>query len=496
MLQAFQLSFSPDPRVGPLFEQLDFSLAPGEKVALVGRNGAGKSLLLSILAGRLTPDRGRVVSGGERIAYLPQDFDHGFDGTLAELLARECPDAPDYVVAKTLHRLGLDSARLRQSYSTLSLGERMRGTLAALLAGEPDVLLLDEPTNHLDTTVKVWLESFLRTSPEAVLLVCHDRMVINAVADRVVELDRGTLVSYTGNYADMLAQKQDRDARQRASWERHREEDRRLRNAAEQMLQAGANVTKKPKNRTFDPAAKPFYAAKQARMDKVAKGILARVKRVRSDTPDKPFEPDAIELEFPSRPLRSPEAVAVRGLRKAYGAQVLFEKLNLTLCRGARIAVVGPNGAGKTTLFRILRGEESADDGTVVWASDARVATLSQARDALDPTQPAIRALASRDSEAQQFARTALARLGMRGDLAERPIGVLSVGERTKVEIVAMLLTGANVLMLDEPTNHLDLASLDALESALVEFPGAILFTSHDRWFVDRVATETVTLGA
>lgn len=495
MLQAYGLSITVDPKVGPLFENIDLTLDSGEKVALVGRNGAGKSLIVKILAGRIRPSKGRVVlNGGARLAYLPQDFDHGFEGSLLDLLERESPEAPWHAIARTLHRLGLDTALLHRRYGTLSLGERMRGALAAILASEPSILLLDEPTNHLDVATKEWLENFLRHSPEAVLLVCHDRSVVNAVADRVIELERGQLTSYTGNYEDMVAHKATRNARAKEEWENHRQEDRRLRVAAEEAAQLAAKMTKRPTSRTFMAGAKPFYAAKQARLDKRSKAILSRVSQAREDAPEKPFEADSISLEIPARPLRHEEALAARKLMKTYGDRVLFRDLNITLHRGSRVAVIGPNGAGKTTLFRILLGEEVADQGEVKWASDARIATLSQARDALDLSLPAIRALDPKDPDAEKLARTALARLGMRGDIADRPLEVLSVGERTKVEIVSMLLTGANVLMLDEPTNHLDLASVEALEAALATFPGAILFVSHDREFVNRLATEVIEM--
>ncbi|AIE86243.1 ribosomal protection-like ABC-F family protein [Fimbriimonas ginsengisoli] len=496
MLQAFGLSYSPDPRVGPLFENVDFSLDPGEKVALVGRNGAGKSILLRILAGRLAASHGRVVRGaGDALGYLPQDFEQGFEGSLADLLELTSPDAPPHAVARALHRLRLDPSRLQQQYSSLSLGERMRGALAALLAAEPSILLLDEPTNHLDVSAREWLERFLSTCPEAVLIVCHDRTVINAVADRVVELERGGLTSYTGDFNAMVEAKQRRDARQQESWERHKQEDRRLRIAAEETLQVAAKMTRKPTGRTYDPKFKAFYAGKQARLDKRAKAIVSRVEKGREEAPEKPYVGDEVTLRFPTRPLRAAEALAGRRLKKSYGGRCLFDNLNVTLLRGSRIAVVGPNGAGKTTLFRLLLGEESPDAGEVVWASDAKVATLSQARDALNLELPAIRALEPESSEEDRFARTALARLGLRGEAADRPVGVLSVGERTKVEIVSMLLSSANVLLLDEPTNHLDLVSVQALESALMEFPGAILFTSHDRSFVERVATEVLELA-
>ncbi|MGV3618744.1 MAG: ABC-F family ATP-binding cassette domain-containing protein [Fimbriimonas sp.] len=490
MLQAFRLSHTVDPRVGPIFEDVTLAVGPGEKVALVGPNGAGKSLLLRVLAGRLTPTAGRVVGSGV-VGYLPQDFDLEFEGTLRELLHREAPDVPDYVLARTLHRLRLPDERLDRPYATLSLGERMRGALAALLAQEPDILLLDEPTNHLDADARAWLEEFLNACPEGVLFACHDRAVVDAVAERVLELERGTLTAYTGNLTAMRQEKATQHARQRETYERQRNEDRRLRNAQEQLLQKAADVTKRPTQRTYSPGSKPFYGAVQARMDKRAAAIRSRVEHARQDAVAKPFEADTLALEFPARPLRSAEALRARGLRKGFGDRVLFENLDLTLDRESRVAILGANGAGKTTLFRILLGEEATDAGEVVWAGDAKVAVLSQARDALDLSLPAHRAI---DGD-PEFVRTALARLGLRGDIATRPVGVLSVGERTKAEIVAMLATGANVLVLDEPTNHLDLASLEALESALEDFPGAVLFTSHDRAFVERVATEVIQLG-
>jgi ATPase subunit of ABC transporter with duplicated ATPase domains len=495
MLQAFGLSFSPGPRVGPLFDNVDISLDAGEKVALVGRNGAGKSVLLRMLAGRLAPSRGRVtLARGASIAYLDQDFDLLFAGTLRELLERDASDIPEYAIARAMHRLGLAAARLDQTFSTLSHGERMRGALAALLAREPDVLLLDEPTNHLDVEARAWLQTFLRDCHETVLMACHDRSVINAVVDRVIELENGRVTQYTGTFDDLVSQKQDRNARHWAEYERSRAEDRRLRIAAEEAKQNAAKMTRRPTQRTFDPYHKSFYAGKRAGIERRAKAILKRVEHCRADAPEKPVVEDELQLSFPSRPLRSSVALTVRGLRKAYGRE-LFGGLNITLERGSRVAVAGPNGAGKTTLFRILLGEERADDGEVLWAPDARVATLAQAREALDAALPAIAALRPASMVAETFARCALGRLGLRGNAADRPVSVLSVGERTKVEIISMLLTEANVLILDEPTNHLDITSMEALESALLDFPGAILLASHDRTFVDRVATEVVTLG-
>ena len=493
MLQAFGLSCAPDPRSAPLFTNIDISLSPGEKVALVGRNGCGKSMLMRILAGQLRPATGQVVlESGVTIAYLPQDFGSNFPGSLLELLGNMVPGAPPHAVARALYRFDLGQHLLPRPFAHLSLGERTRGILAALLATEPDILLLDEPTNHLDVETRAWFEAFLREATEAVLFICHDRATVNAVADRVVELDHDGLHEYAGGYDDMAAMKALTIERAQAQWESHRTESRRLQHAAEATAQRAVKASAKPKNLSnYNPKAKPFYAAKQARMDRVSKAMLERAARVRDQSPDKPYIAAEPSLAFPTRVLRSAQPLTARRLTKRFGERVLFDDLHVTLERGDRLAVTGPNGMGKSTLLRILTGEESAEGGEIVWAPDAKPAMLSQGRDALDLRLSAIAAL----DDSTGFARNALGRLGMRGPVAERPLGVLSMGERTKVEIVAMMLAGANVLILDEPTNHLDLPSVEALEEALFSFPGAILFTSHDRRFVEALATSVLELA-
>lgn len=473
--------------MGPLFANLDLALGVGEKVALVGRNGVGKTSLLRILAGLEQPTTGRVVlDKGAKIAYLPQDFDHGFEGALFEMF-----DVPTYALARAASRVGLDPELLHAPYPQLSLGEKMRGTIAGLLAAEPTLLLLDEPTNHLDIEAKAWLVEFLRTCRESVLLVCHDRAVLNKVPDRILEITPRGLVSYTGNYAAMLDEKRTTETRQAREWEEHRAETRRLKNVAEVVKQRAIKTGKKPPGNEYSASAKPFYEAKKARVEKQAKAVLKRVQRELSDAPEKPFEPDALKVEFPTLPLRSAQTLTVRGLSKAFGNRVLFDGLALTLDSRSRLAITGPNGSGKTTLLKLLTGELTADRGEITWSSDAKVATLSQARTALDPSLPASEAAGGEP----QMARTVLACLGMRGEIGSRPVGNLSVGERTKVEIASMILRGANVLILDEPTNHLDIPSLEALEAALARFEGVVIFVSHDAEFVSRLATEELALG-
>ncbi len=480
------LTYGPDPRLPLLFENLSLSLSRGEKVGLVGKNGAGKTKLLEILAGCLEPLKGQVVADRSRLAYLPQDPVHNFPGTLEVFLSLEGPLAKRHAA-----RLGLAS-KLETEYDKLSYGEKTRAALARVLASEPETLLLDEPTNHLDVEARRWLEEFLTTSRHSVLMVCHDRAVLNASVSRVLELEGGRLIEYSGGYDDMLHAKRQRMDREMETWQKNRDEARRLKGAAEKQFQSAAGMTKRPTTRTYDPKAKAFYKGKEAKLDRRAKAIRNRVEQLPSV--EKPRIEDAAALEFPSRPLRHGVALSVRGLSKSFGSRIILDGVGFTLERGERLAVVGPNGVGKTTLFRILLGEQDADAGEFEWSSDARIGYLSQGRITLDPSLPIIEALAPATPDEEHFARTLLGRLRIRADAATKPVGVLSVGERTKAELVKMLMTPVNVLILDEPTNHLDIDSLEALESAIEDYPGCILFSSHDRTFVEKVAHHELCL--
>lgn len=485
MLQAAGLSYTADPRFGPLFEDITLSILPGEKVALMGPNGAGKTKLLQILAGMIPPAQGQVIQTKKTsVGYLPQDFDFEFAGTLEEMVG----DHP--LLARYLGRFGLVE-KLEQRYDTLSLGERMRAALAKLLVTEPDILLLDEPTNHLDLEARIWLEEFLRRCPQGVLMVCHDRTMINAVVSRVLDLRQGCLTEYGGGYDDMLRQKHERFERDRAAHAREQAETRRLKTAAEHSHQRASNLVNKSKIRDYDPKGKPHYNARAKAIEKQAKSMRTRIEHLNRKATEKPFLPKDAALEFPSRPLRSDYPLAVRKLTKSYTGP-LFEGLNFNLEKGYRTALVGANGSGKTTLMRILLGQESPDSGEIVWSPDAVVGYLSQSRGLLPHDLTVLEALDPITPEEEKFARTLLGRLLFRGDAVHKPVGVLSVGERTKVELTKMLLSPANVLLLDEPTNHLDVESLEALEKALLEYPGCVIFTSHDRTFVETIADEVL----
>ena len=473
MLQAINLGVVVDPLVGFLFSGVNISISRGDKVALVGANGSGKSTLLSLLMGEMLPSLGRVFTAkGIHIAMLRQ-----------ELPVDECAPNGD------LFRR--DRTELRPA-GIQSPGERMRISLARLLSEEPDILLLDEPTNHLDLPARLWLEEFVGSCPQGVLVVSHDRSFVDAVADRTIELDRGGAKEYAGGYSEMIRLKQMRFVSETERYERSRSEIRRLKNTAEKTLQRAGQMTKLPKGVASAGMSKPHYAALQKKIDRRAKAIKTRIAQLDDRQVEKPFVTDAFQVEFPTLPLRSAFALQARGLSKSFGSRSLFRNLALDAASGGRVAIVGPNGAGKSTLLRGLLNPDSLDTGEVAWGSGAKPRLLSQRRDFGKPELTVLQNLAEFD---QELVRTTLGRLGMRGDAPIKPLGVLSVGERSRVELVSILLTGANVLLLDEPTNHLDIASLEAIEEALAEFAGAIIFASHDRRFIETFADTVVELG-
>lgn len=483
MLQAHDISVEFDRLTGPIFSGVSLSVLRGDKVALVGPNGAGKSTLLQVLTGELKPDHGSVhLKRGSRLGLLRQELPA--EGFLGDHL----DDSPG--LRRSLSRLGLSIDVLDRESASLSPGERMRASLAAVLADEPDLLLLDEPTNHLDLPARDWLVRFVHESPEGILFVTHDRDFADQAADRTLLLERGKLVEYAGGYAAMRETQRHEHERQRAAYDDAKSENRRLKIAADKQIQRAADVTKKPTSRTYDPKFKAYYSGVEARMDKRAAALKSRAAQIKEV--EKPFEPDQIRLVLPTTPLRGSSALEARSLAKSYDGRVLFEGLGLDLAPGERLAIAGPNGAGKTTLLNGLLDPSLLDAGSVVWGRGAQPAMLTQTRGTLDPKKSAIEAL---DDHDETQVRTLLGALGLRREIPRRPIRTLSVGERTRVELASILLKGANILLLDEPTNHLDLPSREALEAALKDYSGAILFVSHDRRFVEAFADRRIELG-
>ena len=491
-----------------ILKDISLSFFPGAKIGVLGLNGSGKSTLLRIMAGvdreyegeatpmpnlrigflpqepQLDPAkdvRGNVEEGlGETMALLNEfnDISERFaepmdDDEMNRLLERQgelqgrIDAAGGWEIERKLEVAG-DALRLppwESEVTRLSGGERRRVALCRLLLSEPDMLLLDEPTNHLDALSVQWLEQFLERFPGTVIAVTHDRYFLDNVAGWILELDRGHGIPWQGNYSSWLEQKEQRLAIEA------KQESARIKAMQTELEWVRAN----PK-------------ARQAK----SKARLARFEELASTDTQKRNETN--EIYIPPGPRLGGLVVQADGLRKAFGDRLLFDGLSFSLPPGGIVGVIGPNGAGKTTLFRMLMGSEQPDAGTLRIGDTVKAACVDQSRDTLDPKKTVWEEI----SEGQDLiqvgnystpSRAYVARFNFKGGDQQKSIGELSGGERNRVHLAKVLRAGGNLLLLDEPTNDLDVETLRALEQALLDFPGCAVVISHDRWFLDRIAT-------
>ncbi len=466
----------------PLLDEANFQLAPGERVAVVGANGAGKSTLLRLLHGALAPDRGRVHRGSTvRTGLLAQDAALASSRTVHETVADGLearhpvsadPDAQDawrleQRVEQLISRLGLPGD---QPVERLSGGWRRRVLLAQALVAEPDVLLLDEPTNHLDLETIAWLETLVADYRGAVVLVTHDRRFLRAVATRIVELDRGRVTSWPGDYENYLRRREEREADEQVRWARL---DRKQ--AAEEAWIRRGIKARRTRN---EGRVRALLAMREARAARRQRSGPVRMQAVHAGDPGKVV----FEAE---------------DLHKSYGETRVVRGFSTRVLRGDRVGLIGPNGAGKTTLLRLLLGGEAPDRGEVRRGARVEVAYYDQQREQLDPDRTVFDTL----GEGNDTVVVAGASRHVHGYLEDylftrervrSPVRALSGGERNRLLLARLFTRAANVLVLDEPTNDLDVETLELLEAQLVAWPGTVLLVSHDRAFLDNVVTSTL----
>jgi ABC transport system ATP-binding/permease protein len=456
---------------------VSFAVQEGDRIALVGVNGAGKTTLLRILAGEAgaeeTPDAGLVTRMRElAIQYVAQEPRLDAAATVAGALSDGLTVEP-YEIRGLAAALQLPPREAL--VGTLSIGERRRVAIARALLARPQVLVLDEPTNHLDAVTIAWLERRLLEREGELLLVTHDRYFLDRVATRILELDRGRIFAYEGGYSRFLERQADR-LETEASHERERAMF--VRRELEWIRRGPAARTTK----------------QQARIDRFDEAVAAKPGRTERRT-------GPLALRLPTGPRLGKSVLELRGLGKRAGARTLFEGLDLIWKAGDRIGVVGPNGAGKTTLVRTILGHLAPDAGEVVVGANTRFAFLDQARADLRDDRTVLEEVAG-DNDAVFLedgpihARTFLRMLLFDDQFVDTPVGVLSGGERNRVQLAKLLRAGGNFLILDEPTNDLDVLTLGVLEEALGSFPGCALVVSHDRWFLDKVATGILAFEA
>lgn len=498
----------PDKRV---LQDVSLSFFFGAKIGVLGGNGSGKSSLLRIMAGVDTEFLGEVHRApGVRVGYFAQEPDLGeaqnvrsavdeavadiralvtefetISASLAEPMSDEALNRlleqqgalQDRIEAADAWNLdsrvdaAMEALRLPPGdaeLDKLSGGERRRVALCRIILGRPDLLLLDEPTNHLDAESVAWLERFLDEYAGTVVAVTHDRYFLDNVAEWILELDRGRAHPFKGNYSAWLLHKQERLALE------EKQESARQRKLKSEVEWVRAS-------------ARARQAKSKARLT-AYEDLLSRSARANADP---------TEITIPPGPRLADRVVEARGLRKAFGERLLIDELSFRLPRSGIVGVIGPNGAGKTTLFRLLVGEETPDAGTMEVGDTVQVAYVDQSRAALDAESSVWEAISGGEDRLLLGKREVASRAycswyGFKGSDQQKRVGSLSGGERNRVHLARLLREGGNLLLLDEPTNDLDVETLRALEEALLEFPGCAVIVSHDRWFLDRVATHVL----
>lgn len=495
-----------------ILKDISLSFFYGAKIGVLGLNGSGKSTLLRIIAGQDKDYIGELTAQkGLRFGYLPQEpqldpnknvrgniedgvretkdmltrfdeisakFAEPMDDKEMQALLEEqgrLQDAIDAIGAWDLDRkleIAADALRLPPwdaDVNTLSGGERRRVALCQLLLSAPDVLLLDEPTNHLDAESVAWLEKYLQDFPGTVIAVTHDRYFLDNVAGWILELDRGRGIPFEGNYSHWLGEK-----------EKRLEQEKRQEAAHQRTVAAELEwVRTNPKGRR-----------------KKNKARVANFEELNS----KEFQErnETQELYIPPGPRLGENVIQLKNISKSLGGRVLIENLNVTIPRGAIIGIIGPNGAGKTTLFKMITGQEKPDQGEVIIGDTVKLAYVDQSRDSLNDKNSVWQEISDgldyiTVGQFSMPSRAYVGRFNFKGTDQQKQIGSLSGGERNRVHLSKIIRSGGNVLLLDEPTNDLDVETLRALEEGLLAFPGCVMVISHDRWFLDRVATHILS---
>lgn len=456
----------------PLLDHADFSIQEGERIGLIGRNGAGKSSLLRLLDGRNVPDDGDIARiSGLKVATVEQEPNLDEQATVYDVVLNRDEDHEDWqrpsLVQSLLERLGLPGDAL---IAGLSGGTRKRVALARALADEPDLLLLDEPTNHLDFTGIAWLEDVLRNWRGAAIIITHDRRFLDAITTRIVELDRGKLLSFPGNFSEWQERK--------AQWL----ESERLENARFDKLLAQEEVW-----------IRKGVEARRTRNE----GRVRRLEQLRVERSERRERVGNVNLAI-AEGQRSGKLVAeLENVSKSFGDRVVIRDYSTTLMRGDRIGIVGPNGAGKTTLLKIMLGELAPDSGTVRIGSNVTIAYFDQMRAQLDENAKLVDII-NPGSEWIEIGGTRKHVMSYLGDFlfsparAGSPVSSLSGGERARLLLARLFARPTNILVLDEPTNDLDIETLELLEELIQGYTGTVLLVSHDRTFLNNVVTQTI----
>ncbi len=523
MLQVQFSKVSKDYAGNLIFDEVDLEILDGERIGLVGENGGGKSTLFKLIVGVEQPTEGSVTRRRNlTIGYLTQEPDPSQSNkTVFEVVAEVSPEATtlsqriheleaamsseqfatdvaymervlaeygnvqerfdalggyalEHQVEDVLNGLGFDSTRYGQLVGSLSGGEKKLVNLARILLKKPDLLLLDEPDNHLDLEAKAWLEGFIQTYPGTVMIISHDRYLLDRVVKKIYELEDGEISTYVGNYTYFVEERERRLIKRHELYTLQRDEIKRL----EVIL----------RNLKSWARQNPKFAPRAESMEK-------RVERARREASERPvLLRNDIKVNFDAD-RSGVKVLELKGVQKAMGGRALFRPFDLTVLYGERVSIVGPNGSGKTTLLRMIAGQLPSDGGTIRLGASVVPGYYTQEHESLPMTMTPMDFIRSLKPVTEQAAIGILRRLLFSYRDMHNPIGQLSGGEKSRLQIARLMLTDANFLVLDEPTNNLDISSIEVLEAALLDFDGTILTVSHDRYFLDRIVTKTVAIS-
>ncbi len=466
--------------------EVSFTVSDGERVGLVGVNGSGKSTLLKIITGIISADSGSVVINpkDKTAGYIPQAPDISPDNLVREVL--QLADIQRYQIDKALGKIGIGSL-IERSIGSLSSGQRTKVFLARLLVTEPDILLLDEPTNHLDIEALEWLETYLTSYPGIVVLVSHDRRFLDNTVTRILELENGQIKSYGGNYTFYRSQKEIESEAQGREFEKQQQTIKKLEKEIDKKKEKIQKLEKSDRpTRDHDKFAATFFANRASR--KMARGAQSIESRLEQMELVKKPEPDLhLKALFEPKTRSGHSVLVVDGVTKFFNGNMILDDISFSIQRGQRVALLGPNGSGKTTLLKILTGELTSDTGKIELGSNVKIGYLSQEQTELSSKKDVLEELTSQSGIDRTDAYRLLRKFLLPIEKIGQPVKTLSSGEKSKLLLAEIMVSGANLIILDEPTNHLDIPAREAIEDAIANYEGTLIVVSHDRYFLDRI---------
>ena len=462
-----------------VLKDISLVINPGEKIGLVGNNGAGKTTLARIIAGKTLPDSGSLLLYKKelRIGYLPQDK------SAAVLEGRK-----DFL--RVASQLGLKSVSDwgEEKLGGLSGGEKTKLALAQVWTTSPDLLILDEPTNHMDIQGVEWLAQEMKTFPGAALIISHDRWFLDQAVTRIYELEWGNAREYLGNYTFYREEKERQLASNLHRYQAEQREQRRIEEEIIRLRQWSAKGHRQAgKDADVKFGAKEYGRKKVKKRDQQIKSKIKMLDRKKKEGLERPRGESRPRFEFAAAGKRGRGIIEAIGLGKGFGSKILFANSDFFVQRGEKVGLIGPNGCGKTTLLRIFLGLDRQDAGELWCSPTLKAGVLSQDLDDLDPQKTALELMGARQKEQITRVRTLLANMGFDADMVVKPVASLSLGERVRLKLAALIDLQSDLLVLDEPTNHLDLHSREKLEETLTDYDGTVLIASHDRYLLEKV---------